>query len=166
MSLLLDTNDPFPHHLLPQTPVVFNGTLLTVRDGTLRHLFSHQPQEYNFLRNAVIYFCGPTPPPPGKPIGSCGPTTSARMEPFFPQLISAGVRGILGKGELSSESSRLLANSSVPYFGVVGGIGAFLAECVTSARILALPELGAEAVWELNVINFPAIALPYDVSQK
>lgn len=158
--LSLGTHQSFPV-FLPQTPVLFSGTLLTLRDGTLRTLFSEKEGKSDFLRGAVIYFCGPTPPPLGKPIGSCGPTTSSRMEPFFPNLISAGVHGILGKGEISTTSSKLLAEHNIPYFGVVGGIGAFLAECVESAHILALPELGAEAVWELTVKNFPAIALPY-----
>ncbi len=145
-----------------------NGEFITVRDATLQKIFTENDacvdsslennRNDSFFREKVIYFCGPTPPPLGKVIGSCGPTTSARMEPYFEKLGKAGVKAIIGKGEISSAAHETLNKYNVKYFVTVGGAGAFLSTKVTKAKIILFPELGAEAIHCLSVKNFPVIS--------
>ncbi len=138
-------------------PLVISGNLFTVRDGTLKKLFSDTSLQPDFLRRKVLYFCGPTPPPPGKVIGSCGPTTSSRMEPFFEQMGKAGVKALIGKGEISHQSYEILEKYKIQYFVTVGGIGALLASKVISSQVVCYEELGAEAIFQLEVKDFPVI---------
>lgn len=138
--------------------IEITGTLITLRDGTLKKLFEEEKNP-QLLKNAVIYFCGPTPPPPGKIIGSCGPTTSGRMEPYFKQMLNCGVKAFVGKGEISATSKALLEKKGGFYFSAIGGIGALLNDTITSAHIIKFPELGPEAIYELHVKNFPVVAI-------
>ena len=132
------------------------GTLITLRDGTLKKLFTEEDQP-SLLRNATIYFCGPTPPPPGEIIGSCGPTTSSRMEPYFEKMINCGAKAFIGKGEISAASKALLDQKNGYYFSAIGGVGAFLNSTITSAKIIRFPELGPEAIYKLEVKDFPVV---------
>ncbi len=135
-----------------------SGRLLTCRDGVLNKIFTHEPEQAKQLFDgALIYFCGPSPAPPGFVIGSCGPTTSSRMEPYFERLCAAGIKGIMGKGEISADARAILEKYHVPYFAGLGGAGALLATKVTSAQVIAYVELGTEAVFELMVEDFPAV---------
>lgn len=142
----------------PMTPVQLSGELLTMRDGTLKKYFSEDHND-DFLRGKILYFCGPTPARPGKIIGSAGPTTSGRMEPFFEQLGKSGVKALIGKGSIGQESQEILKRFGIFYFSAIGGAGAFLAQRVQSAEIVRFPELGAEAIFRLSVQDFPLIAL-------
>lgn len=107
------------------------------------------------LAGQVIYYVGPTPAPPGRPVGSAGPTTAGRMDPYVEVMLRLGVRGFIGKGGRSAEVRRLLARYGAVYFGALGGIGALLARHVRRAEVVLFEELGTEAVHVFEVEDFP-----------
>lgn len=140
--------------------VYLTGTVYTARDQAHKRMAAElaRGKELPFdLRNAIIYYCGPTPARPGRVIGSCGPTTSSRMDAFTPALLAAGLRGMIGKGERGPDVIRALREHTGVYFAAVGGAGALLARHVTAARVIAYEDLGAEAIRELVVKDFPLI---------
>lgn len=145
-----------PNTFLALTEI--SGEMLTMRDGTLKKYFSEKKND-DFLQGKIIYFCGPTPTPSGKIIGSAGPTTIGRMEPFFEQLGKAGVTAVIGKGEISPKAHKILEKYGVRAFSALGGAGAFLSQTVQNAEVIAFPELGAEAIFRLEVNKFPVISL-------
>ncbi len=135
--------------------VLISGIIYTARDASLRRLEGEKicPLE---LAGQIIYCTGPSPPPPGKVIGSIGPTTTARMEKYFPWLLARGVRGLIGKGALSPAATRSLAKGKALYLLAIGGTGALLAQTVRAAEPVLYPELGPEAIYRLRVEDFPA----------
>ncbi len=110
----------------------------------------------------TLYYMGPSPTPPGRVIGACGPTTSSRMDPFTPAMLHAGVRAFLGKGARSVETKEAIKKLGAVYLVTYGGAGALLAKAVRRAEVAAYPELGAEAVLRLEVANLPAF-VAYDI---
>ncbi|MCL4467048.1 MAG: Fe-S-containing hydro-lyase [Chloroflexi bacterium] len=108
---------------------------------------------------AVIYYMGPSPAKPGQPIGSAGPTTSYRMDPYTPTLLAQGVKGLIGKGSRSEVVKKALCEHQAVYFAAVGGAAALIAKTVQESEIIAYPDLGAEAVLRLKVAGFPAIVV-------
>lgn len=142
--------------------VLLSGVIYTARDAAHQRLCTlleaGEAPPFD-LRGAVIYYCGPTPAPPGKPIGSAGPTTSYRMDSFAPLLHAHGVRASIGKGPRSPAVRESLREHGALYFGATGGAGALLAACVKEARVLAFPDLGPEAVHELKVEDFPLLVI-------
>jgi len=138
--------------------VLLTGAILTARDAAHKRLCDilkkGRPLPLN-LKDAVIYYCGPTPARPGKAIGSCGPTTSSRMDPFTPQLIKLGLGGMIGKGDRSGEVADVIKKHKCVYFLATGGIGALLSTKVKSARAVLFNDLGPEAVYKLEVKDFP-----------
>jgi len=140
--------------------VLLTGTIFTARDAAHKRfhdLLSKSGRIPLDLKDAIIYYAGPTPPPPGRPIGSCGPTTSSRMDSFTPELIRLGLRGMIGKGERSAEVKDAIKKNACVYFIATGGIGALLSMKVKSARAILFKELGPEAVYKLEVRDFPLI---------
>ena len=111
------------------------------------------------IRDQVLYYVGPTPAPPGFPIGSAGPTTSYRMDSYTPPLLDAGLAGMIGKGVRSREVIDAMIRNKAVYFGATGGAAALLARSVTEAEVIAFPDLGTEAIRRLTVSAFPAIVL-------
>ncbi|MCQ2352730.1 MAG: Fe-S-containing hydro-lyase [Victivallaceae bacterium] len=110
------------------------------------------------LKDQVIYFVGPCPAPPGKVIGSAGPTTSGRMDRYSPRLIAqCGLRGMIGKGNRSAEVVSAMKQYGAVYFAATGGAGALIARCIKSCEVVAFPDLGPEAVHRLVVEDFPLI---------
>ncbi len=107
-------------------------------------------------RGAAVYYVGPTPAPPGRPLGSAGPTTSYRMDPYVGFLLERGVRAMIGKGRRSKGVKRLCREKKAVYLVAVGGAGAYLSKRIVAARVLAYEELGTEAVWEFTFDQFPA----------
>ena len=105
----------------------------------------------------IIYYMGPSPARPGKPIGAAGPTTSYRMDPYTVPMLEAGIKALIGKGGRGPEVKNALVAHKAVYLIAVGGAGALLAQTVQQAEVLAYPELGAEAVRRLLVVDFPAI---------
>ena len=106
-------------------------------------------------RGAVVYYVGPAPAPPGRPVGSAGPTTSYRMDPYVGFLLERGVRATIGKGKRSEEVKKLCREKKAVYLVTVGGAAAYLSKRITSARVIAYEELGTGAVWELTFERFP-----------
>ena len=111
------------------------------------------------VRDAVIYFVGPTPAKPGQAIGSAGPTTSYRMDAYSPKLIRAGLTGMIGKGKRGDEVVAAMKECGAVYFGAIGGCGALLSRCIRKAEVIAYDDLGAEAVRRLEVEDFPVVVV-------
>jgi fumarate hydratase subunit beta len=142
--------------------VLLNGMLLTGRDAAHRRLFDliKEGKELPIdIKGQVIYYVGPTPAKPGKPIGSAGPTTSYRMDPYSPQLIELGLKGMIGKGNRSQAVIEAMKRFKAVYFGATGGAGALIARRIKKAEILAYPDLGPEAIRMLEVEDFPVIVI-------
>ena len=136
------------------------GTIYTARDKAHKRLVEliKQKKPLPFeLRGSIIYYCGPTPAKPGEIIGSCGPTTSSRMDTYSPILYKQGVKATIGKGERNEEVIRAIKKYKGLYFITWGGCGAYLREFVKSCRAIAFEDLGAEAIYELEVEDFPVI---------
>jgi fumarate hydratase subunit beta len=142
--------------------VLISGVIYTARDAAHQRLCNLIKAKQKLpveLKNQIIYYAGPTPAPKGKPIGSIGPTTSDRMDPFTPLLLANGLKGIIGKGPRSQEVKSALRKNRAVYFGAIGGAGALLAQAVKKAKVVAFAELGTEAIHELFVEDFPAVVL-------
>lgn len=140
--------------------VLLSGTVYTARDAAHKRICAmlDEGKEPPFpLRGAVVYYAGPTPTPPGMAIGSCGPTTSARMDPYTPCLLALGLKGMIGKGDRSPEVVEAIVKNKAVYLCAVGGAGALAAKCVTSLEVVAFEDLGCESVKKLAVKDFPLI---------
>ncbi len=111
------------------------------------------------IDNEIIYYAGPAPTPPGAVIGPIGPTTSGRMDPYTPLLLSKGLRGMIGKGKRAPEVLAAIREHNAVYFGATGGTAVLLAACVKSAERVAYEDLGPEAVLRLEVGEMPLIVL-------
>lgn len=142
--------------------VLLNGTIYTARDAAHKRMVEALDQglELPFEpQGAVIYYVGPTPAPPGRPIGSAGPTTSYRMDSYAPRLYGLGVKASMGKGKRSPEVKQSLKDNKAVYLGATGGAGALLSQCIVSAEVVAYEDLGPEAVRALVVKDFPALVI-------
>jgi len=144
--------------------VAITGEVYTARDAAHQRLVdllsAGQPLPIE-LEGAILYYCGPTPAPPGRVIGSAGPTTSSRMDAYAPLLHAHGVRATIGKGPRSPTVRAALREHGAVYLAAVGGVGALLAERVMAAELVAFEDLGPEALRKLTVEGFPAI-VAYD----
>lgn len=141
--------------------VLLTGKILTARDAAhkllMKLLDDGAPLPYD-LTDTIVYYSGPCPAPPLLPIGSCGPTTSSRMDAYAPRLIALGQRIMIGKGQRAQAViDAILAHKGL-YLAATGGAGALYARCVKASRVIAFPELGAEAVHELTIEDMPLIA--------
>ncbi len=142
--------------------VYLSGTIFTARDAAHKRLVDliENKEELPFpLQGAVIYFVGPTPPKPGEPIGSAGPTTSYRMDSYSPTLIKYGLKGMIGKGKRNQEVKDACKEYKAVYFGATGGAGALLGKLIKDAKVIAYEELGPEAIRMLKVENFPVTVI-------
>ncbi len=142
--------------------VFLNGFIFTARDSAHKRFFEalDKGEELPFdMRNQIIYYCGPSPAPPGKVIGSCGPTTSGRMDAYAPRLIALGLKGMIGKGKRSQAVKDSLKQHKAVYFGATGGAGALLAKCIVSSEIVAYEDLGPEGVVKLGVKDLPLFVI-------
>lgn len=140
--------------------VLLSGPVLTARDAAhkrLRDALKEGKKIPVVLKGETIYHVGPTPHRKGEVIGSCGPTTSSRMDPFTPLLLKHGLIGMIGKGERSKEVNLAIKKHKAVYFITIGGAGAYLSEKVKSARVVAYKDLGPEAIYRLEVEDFPVI---------
>jgi fumarate hydratase subunit beta len=142
--------------------VYLTGVLFTARDAAHKRLVDliEAGEELPFdLEGSVIYFVGPTPPKPGDPIGSAGPTTSYRMDSYSPTMLKNGSKGMIGKGKRNQDVIDACAAYDGIYFGATGGAGALLGKQIKSAEVVAYPELGPEAVRRLEVEEFPVTVI-------
>ncbi len=142
--------------------VLISGVIYTARDAAHKRIVEaiergeKPPIE---LEGQVIYYAGPAPAKPGKPIGSVGPTTSYRMDPYAPKLLEYGLKGMIGKGSRNKEVIEAIKKYKGVYFGAVGGAAAYLARCVKEAEVVAYEDLGPEAIRRLVVEDFPAFVV-------
>ena len=138
----------------------FSGIIYTARDQAHKRLVEALKKGKKLpidLKGAVIYYCGPTKTPPGKVIGSCGPTTSARMDKFTPELLKHGLMAMIGKGGRSEEVARAIKKYKAVYFLTFAGCGALLSKYIRRMALAAYKDLGPEAIYRLKVKDFPLI---------
>jgi fumarate hydratase subunit beta len=142
--------------------VLLSGYVYSARDAAHKRLIDllDRGEQLPFdVKGQVIYFVGPTPARPGRPIGSAGPTTSSRMDKYSPRLIAQGLKGMIGKGFRSPEVIEAMKKYKAVYFAAVGGAGALLAQRIKESEIVAYEDLGPEAIRRLNLDNFPVIVV-------
>lgn len=138
--------------------VLISGTIYTARDAAHKRMVEEDNLPFD-IQNAVIYYSGPAPAKAGQIIGSCGPTTSCRMDAYAPILLAKGQTGMIGKGERNAEVTASIKENGAVYFGAIGGAGALISKCVKSSEIIAYDDLGTEAVRKLTVVDFPAVVM-------
>jgi len=142
--------------------VEITGVIYQARDSAHKKLVAliEAGEKLPFeLQGAVVYYMGPSPAKPGRPIGSAGPTTSGRMDAYAPLLMRHGLKGMIGKGLRTAEVKQAMVDETAVYFAATGGAGALLAQRITGNEVIAWPELGAETVARLEVVDFPAIVV-------
>ena len=142
--------------------VELSGVIYSARDSAHKRMIEalELGEDLPFdIQGAVIYYMGPTPPPPGKVIGSAGPTTSGRMDAYAPRLIAEGLRGMIGKGNRGKEVIDACVKHGAVYFSAIGGAGALISGSIQAARVIAYEELGPEAVRELEVKAMPVVVI-------
>ncbi len=138
--------------------VFLSGVVYTSRDAAHKRITEalnsglKLPYELN---NAVIYYAGPTPAPKGRAVGSCGPTTSSRMDVYAPLLLDKGVVAMIGKGERNREVCDAIVRNKAVYLCAIGGAGALASKCITDCKVIAYEDLGCESVKELTFNDFP-----------
>jgi fumarate hydratase subunit beta len=140
--------------------VFITGIIYTARDAAHKRLVDlldeGKPLPVD-LTGHLVYYVGPSPARPGKPIGSAGPTTSGRMNAYAPRLLAIGSKGMIGKGEMNAKVAEALQKYCGVYMVAVGGAAALIAKSIKANETVAWPELGAEAIAKLTVVDFPAI---------
>ena len=140
--------------------VLLSGTAYTSRDAAHKRIFElldkgeKLPYE---LDGACIYFAGPTPTPDGMVIGSCGPTTSGRMDVYSPRLLDLGLAAMIGKGERNKAVCDAIVRNKAVYFCAIGGAGALYAKQITACEEIAFKDLGCESVKKLELSDFPVV---------
>lgn len=148
------------HSLKAGDMVYISGTVYTARDAAHKRLFemiqNDEQMPFDFQGQAV-YYAGPAPAKPGKPIGSVGPTTGGRMDAYSPTLIAEGLKIMIGKGTRSAEVIEAMKKHTGVYFAAIGGAAALMAKCVLSAEVIAFDELGTEAIRRLKVKELPVV---------
>ncbi|SHE47550.1 Fe-S-containing hydro-lyase [Clostridium fallax] len=156
--------------------VLISGVIYTARDAAHKRLVDllDKGEKLPFdLKDQIIYYVGPTPAKPGMAIGSAGPTTSYRMDPYAPRLLDEGLKGMIGKGLRNEEVIEAIKRNTGVYFGAIGGAAALIGKSVKSAEIIAYEDLGAEAVRRLEVCDLPVVVVIdsegnnlYEIGQK
>ncbi|MHB9025246.1 MAG: FumA C-terminus/TtdB family hydratase beta subunit [Armatimonadota bacterium] len=163
MILNTPLTEPVLRALHAGDQVLLSGEVLTGRDAAHRRLIETLDRGETLpvsLAGQVLLYVGPTPAPPGRPIGAAGPTTSGRMDAYAPRLIRCcGLRGMIGKGLRSAAVRQACIEFGAVYFGAIGGLGALLGCCVRAAEVVAYPDLGPEAIYRLTIERFPLLVV-------
>ena len=142
--------------------VYITGTLYVARDAAHKRMIEsleHGEQLPIDIKNAAIYYMGPSPAREGRPIGSAGPTTASRMDKYAPVLLDLGQKAMIGKGKRSKEVIDAVIRNKAVYFAAIGGAGALLAKCIVKSELVCYEDLGAEAVLKIEVKDFPVIVV-------
>ena len=142
--------------------VLITGVIYTGRDMAHKYMVERHRKGEPFpfdLAGQVLYYTGPTPAPPGRPIGAAGPTTSYRMDKYAPYLLEHGLKGMLGKGPRGTDVKESIRKHKAVYFAAIGGAGALISKAIRKAEVIAYPELGTEAVQRLEVVDLPAFVV-------
>ncbi|MBE0447366.1 MAG: Fe-S-containing hydro-lyase [Actinobacteria bacterium] len=140
--------------------VEISGVIYTARDQAHKRMVDSikrgEPLPFD-LKDQIVYYAGPSPAPPGRVIGSIGPTTSARMDPYTPTLLAHGLKGMIGKGPRSPAVKSALIKYNAVYLAATGGVAALLSTYVKKVELIAYPDLGPEAIYRLEVERFPVL---------
>ena len=142
--------------------VYINGTIYVARDAAHKRLMEvlDKGEELPFpIKDATIYYMGPSPAREGRPIGSAGPTTASRMDKYAPRLLDLGQKAMIGKGKRTQEVIDAVVRNKAVYFAAVGGAGALLSKCIKKSELVCYEDLGAEAILKLEVEDFPVIVV-------
>ncbi|TDY52522.1 fumarate hydratase subunit beta [Aminivibrio pyruvatiphilus] len=142
--------------------ILLSGVIYTARDAAHKRMSDALARGEKLkvdLAGAVIFYAGPSPARPGEPMGSIGPTTSYRMDPYTPMLLELGVKGMIGKGERAEDVVASMKKNGAVYLGATGGIAALLARTIVSSRVLDYEDLGPEALRELEIRDMPLVVL-------
>jgi fumarate hydratase subunit beta len=162
MKITTPLTDSVVQQLRSGDSVVITGTLYVARDAAHKRLVDAldrgDPLPFD-PAGQVIYYMGPTPAKPGRPIGSAGPTTSCRLDPYTPRLLEAGLKGMIGKGNRSLEVREAIRKHGAVYLAAIGGAGALIAKSVKGVETIAYEDLGPEALLRLQVEDFSAIVI-------
>lgn len=140
--------------------VLLSGTVYTSRDAAhkrIKELLDKGESVPYELNGAAIYYAGPTAAKDGMAIGSCGPTTSSRMDVYAPEFLDRGLKAMIGKGERSEAVCDAIRRNGAVYFCAIGGAGALACKCITECEVIAFEDLGCESVKRLRFENFPLI---------
>lgn len=142
--------------------VYISGTIYVARDAAHKRLMEvlNKGEELPFpIKDAAIYYMGPSPAREGRPIGSAGPTTASRMDKYAPRLLDLGQKAMIGKGKRTQEVIDAVVRNKAVYFAAVGGAGALLSKCIKKSELVCYGDLGAEAILKLEVEDFPVIVV-------
>ena len=142
--------------------VYLTGTIYTARDAAHKRMYDSMKKGEELpieLNGNVLYYLGPSPARAGQVIGSAGPTTSSRMDKYTPDMLDAGLKGMVGKGKRSKEVIEAMKRNGAVYFAAVGGAGALLAQCIKEAEVVAYDDLGTEAIRRLHIEDLPVIVV-------
>ena len=142
--------------------VYISGTMYVARDAAHKRMIEaldHGESLPIHIEDSTIYYMGPSPAREGKPIGSAGPTTATRMDKYAPRLMDLGQKAMIGKGRRSPEVIDAIIRNKAVYFAAVGGAGALLSKCIKKSEIICYEDLGAEAILQIEVENFPVVVV-------
>lgn len=142
--------------------VLISGTIYAARDAAHKRLMELIETGKNLpidIKNEIVYYVGPTPAKPGKVIGSAGPTTSYRMDSYTPKLLDMGLKGMIGKGERSTQVKEAIKKNGAVYFGAIGGAAALISKSIIGSEIIAYEDLGSEAIRKLQVVDLPVVVI-------
>jgi fumarate hydratase subunit beta len=162
MEITTPLTDEIVEKLHAGDKVSITGVIFVGRDTAHKRLVAAldagEPLPFD-PQGQIIYYMGPAPAKPGDAIGSAGPTTSYRMDPYAPRLMEVGLKGMIGKGNRSMPVREKMRKHKAVYFGAIGGAGALIAKSIKAAKVIAYDDLGAEALRRLEVEDFPAIVV-------
>jgi len=156
--------------------VLISGVIYTARDAAHKKMVKLLDYDKKLpidIQDAIIYYVGPSPAKPGEVIGSAGPTTSYRMDPYAPRLLEKGLKGMIGKGTRSKEVIESMKSNCAVYFAAIGGAAALMGKSIKKAELVAYEDLGSEAIRRLEVENLPVVVVVdcygnnlYEIGQK
>ena len=142
--------------------VYITGTIYVARDAAHKRMIQALDRGEKLpidIKDATIYYMGPSPAREGRPIGSAGPTTASRMDKYAPTLLDLGQKAMIGKGKRTKEVIDAIVRNHAVYFAAIGGAGALLSKCITKSEVICYDDLGAEAIRKLYVEDFPVIVV-------
>jgi fumarate hydratase subunit beta len=162
MKITTPLTDEVIEQLHAGDDVQITGTIYVGRDSAHKRMIAalDAGEELPLApQGQIIYYMGPSPARPGRPIGAAGPTTSYRMDPYAPRMLEQGLKGMIGKGNRGPEVREAMKKHKAVYFAAIGGAAALIADSVKEAEVIAYEDLGAEALRKLRVEDFPAIVV-------
>ena len=142
--------------------VYITGTIYVARDAAHKRMIEALDRGEQLpidIKDATIYYMGPSPAREGRPIGSAGPTTASRMDKYAPTLLDLGQKAMIGKGKRTKEVIDAIVRNHAVYFAAIGGAGALLSKCITKSEVICYDDLGAEAIRKIEIIDFPVIVV-------